>query len=146
MTDSGTADQVRAALAAFEEGKHTLEELESVVAAALHGGRWTPPLAMDVLRSAVAAGRVPPDTLRRLGLEEADDPTVARPVDRSSESVRYVPASEIPLELISTGQLLGGRYRLERKLGEGGMGVVYLASDQDVPGEIFAIKVLTPEI
>jgi serine/threonine-protein kinase len=146
MTDSGTADQVRAALAAFEEGKHTLEELESVVAAALHGGRWTPALAMDVLRSAVAAGRVPPDTLRRLGLEEADDPTVARPVDRSSESVRYVPASEIPLELISTGQLLGGRYRLERKLGEGGMGVVYLASDQDVPGEIFAIKVLTPEI
>jgi serine/threonine protein kinase len=42
--------------------------------------------------------------------------------------------------------LLGGRYRLERKLGEGGMGVVYLASDQEVKGETFAIKVLTPEI
>jgi eukaryotic-like serine/threonine-protein kinase len=44
------------------------------------------------------------------------------------------------------GQLLGGRYRIERELGEGGMGVVYLAGDEQVPGERFAIKVLKEEL
>jgi hypothetical protein len=41
---------------------------------------------------------------------------------------------------------LGHRYLLERELGEGGMGMVFFASDQDVKGETFAIKVLKPEI
>jgi serine/threonine protein kinase len=39
-------------------------------------------------------------------------------------------------------ETLSGRYRIERKLGEGGMGVVYLATDGQVAGETFAIKVL----
>jgi serine/threonine-protein kinase len=43
---------------------------------------------------------------------------------------------------LASGQLLGGRYRIEHELGEGGMGVVYLAADEQVPGERFAIKVL----
>jgi serine/threonine protein kinase/tetratricopeptide (TPR) repeat protein len=43
---------------------------------------------------------------------------------------------------LAAGQQLGGRYRIERELGEGGMGVVYLATDEQVPGERFAIKVL----
>jgi serine/threonine-protein kinase len=43
---------------------------------------------------------------------------------------------------LAIGQLLGGRYRIERELAEGGMGVVYLAADEQVPGERFAIKVL----
>jgi TolB-like protein/predicted Ser/Thr protein kinase len=44
------------------------------------------------------------------------------------------------------GQLIGGRYRIERELGEGGMGVVYLAADEQVRGEKFAIKVLKEEL
>jgi serine/threonine-protein kinase len=40
------------------------------------------------------------------------------------------------------GELLSGRYRIERELGEGGMGVVYLVRDEQVAGEIFAVKVL----
>jgi TolB-like protein len=143
MTDSGTPDQVQATLAAFFDGTKTLAELEVVLAAALHSGLWSPALVMVVLRDAVAAGRIPRDTLRRLGLEEAGDPTVARP---PSESVDSATAGPVPRESVGTGQLLGGRYRLGRKLGEGGMGVVYEASDQEVEGEIFAIKVLTPEI
>lgn len=87
MTNSGTVAQVRAALAAFETGHKTLAELEAVLAAALHNRLATPALAMDVLRDAVAAGRVPPDTLRRLGLEEASDATVARAIEPPSDSI-----------------------------------------------------------
>ena len=47
---------------------------------------------------------------------------------------------------LAIGQLLGGRYRIERELAEGGMGVVYLAADEQVPGERFAIKVLKEEL
>ena len=47
---------------------------------------------------------------------------------------------------LTMGQLLGGRYRIERELGEGGMGVVYLVADEQVPGESFAIKVLKEEL
>ncbi len=47
-----------------------------------------------------------------------------------------------PDERLAIGQRLSGRYRVERELGEGGMGVVYLATDEQVVGETFAIKVL----
>jgi eukaryotic-like serine/threonine-protein kinase len=43
---------------------------------------------------------------------------------------------------LTIGQKLSGRYRIERELGEGGMGVVYLAADEQVVGETFAVKVL----
>lgn len=43
---------------------------------------------------------------------------------------------------MTIGALLGNRYRIERVIGEGGMGVVYLATDEQIPGERFAIKVL----
>jgi serine/threonine-protein kinase len=43
---------------------------------------------------------------------------------------------------LAIGQMLSSRYRIERELGEGGMGVVYLVSDQQVLGETFAVKVL----
>ena len=47
---------------------------------------------------------------------------------------------------LAIGQMLSRRYRIERELGEGGMGVVYLAADEQVPGERFAIKVLKKEL
>jgi TolB-like protein/Flp pilus assembly protein TadD len=148
MTNSGTVNHARAALAAYEDGKKTLAELETVLAAALQDGLLTPAVAMDVLEKPVAAGVVPADTLIRLGLSKVSDGTVLRSPEPSSKSGRPAAGHRAPSDSqpIATGQLLAGRYRLERKLGEGGMGVVYLASDQEVKGEIFAIKVLTPEI
>jgi eukaryotic-like serine/threonine-protein kinase len=44
------------------------------------------------------------------------------------------------------GEVLNGRYRIERELGEGGMGVVYLVTDTQVPGERFAVKVLKEQL
>ena len=64
----------------------------------------------------------------------------------ASEWIEPQPLVAAPDAEVTTGVLLGGRYLLERKLGEGGMGVVYFASDQEVKGETFAIKVLKPEI
>jgi len=58
-------------------------------------------------------------------------------------ATRQVSSSTLRLP---AGQLLGGRYRVERELGEGGMGVVYLAADEQVRGERFAIKVLKEEL
>ena len=49
---------------------------------------------------------------------------------------------DVTAERLAIGDRLSGRYRIERELGEGGMGVVYLATDEQVAGETFAVKVL----
>jgi eukaryotic-like serine/threonine-protein kinase len=43
---------------------------------------------------------------------------------------------------LTVGERLSGRYRIERQIGAGGMGFVYLVTDEQVAGETFAIKVL----
>ncbi|MDQ6888578.1 MAG: serine/threonine protein kinase [Gemmatimonadota bacterium] len=43
------------------------------------------------------------------------------------------------------GQILQGRYRVERKIGEGGMSFVYLATDLETKERV-AVKILSPQI
>ncbi|HLZ98352.1 MAG TPA: serine/threonine-protein kinase, partial [Steroidobacteraceae bacterium] len=90
--------------------------------------------------------RVAAETMFRAGPRTA--PTIAPSAsDRSSTGSSWVDPDLRRSETdIAVGTRLGGRYLLERVLGEGGMGVVYFASDQEVKGEYFAIKVLKPAI
>jgi TolB-like protein/tetratricopeptide (TPR) repeat protein/predicted Ser/Thr protein kinase len=77
--------------------------------------------------------RIPPST--QVSPSDLLSACAIEGADRSSSAAR-----------LAVGQQLGGRYRIERELGEGGMGVVYLAADEQVPGERFAIKVLKEEL
>jgi serine/threonine protein kinase len=60
------------------------------------------------------------------------------PPESASASVR---ASEEPGG-IEPGTVLGGRYRLEKRVGAGAFGEVYKASDTEVPGHLVALKLL----
>jgi eukaryotic-like serine/threonine-protein kinase len=84
----------------------------------------------------------------RCDIINRDGNTVQGSGETGSEST-CPPSDTTGDDRLSIGHRLSGRYRIERELGEGGMGVVYLATDEQVAGEAFAIKVLkeslTPE-
>ena len=44
------------------------------------------------------------------------------------------------------GDLIAGRYRVERELGRGGMGVVYLVRDTELRDERVAVKMVHPHL
>ena len=99
-------------------------------------------LAFRAQRMAKDRDRVPVST-------EVPDLSSRLHGDRSGEQLAHgFSAGPVPPEFsaashkLAVGQTLGGRYRIERELGEGGMGVVYLARDEQVPGETLAVKVL----
>jgi len=49
-----------------------------------------------------------------------------------------------PVDTVQTGQIIAGKYRVERVLGRGGMGVVLLAM-HDALDQRVAIKIMHPE-
>jgi serine/threonine protein kinase len=77
---------------------------------------------------------IDPHPLDRGRRERPDDEGVRRSSNGSETAA--------PDQRLAIGQMLSSRYRIERELGEGGMGVVYLATDRQVLGETFAVKVL----
>ncbi|MGB6604770.1 MAG: protein kinase [Steroidobacteraceae bacterium] len=89
---------------------------------------------VDPQLSACAQDDPPPERLLKTSAAERQRNATGAQADVSPSTVR-----------LAVSQLLGGRYRIERELGEGGMGIVYLATDEQVPGEKFAIKVLKKE-
>ena len=74
------------------------------------------------------------DSLRRLILQ-------AFALETSTPTIRNI---EDRLEVISLspGALVGGRYRIETRVGTGAFGDVYRARDDDVPGHVVALKML----
>ena len=60
-----------------------------------------------------------------------------------SEGTRMAP---VEITAFSKGDLIAGRYRVERELGRGGMGVVYLVSDTELRDERVAVKMIHPHL
>ena len=50
-----------------------------------------------------------------------------------------------PTDSLNLGALLGGRYQIERELGKGGIGVVFLARDRNLHNRQVVIKALLQE-
>ncbi|HEY4391976.1 MAG TPA: serine/threonine-protein kinase, partial [Paenibacillus sp.] len=50
------------------------------------------------------------------------------------------------IAMLAEGDVIAGRYRIERLIGQGGMSHVYLAADLKLPGKLWAIKEMTDRV
>ena len=68
--------------------------------------------------------------------------------DPTSQYQPTVPVSGVSVgdARFEQGSLIAGRYLVERGLGRGGMGVVYLVKDQQLRGKEVAIKFISMEL
>ena len=85
--------------------------------------------------------------LNRLALESKSQPQAALPamqrmVVGASPTVPAIHKPEAKVQSVQPGRVLLGRYHIERELGRGGMGAVFLARDAQL-GEQVALKIIS---
>ncbi|MEM9071396.1 MAG: protein kinase [Myxococcota bacterium] len=89
----------------------------------------------DATRQAAKVARIQTgDPLRRL-LREAYALEASIPTTRDADESLDGPS-------LPTGSVIGGRYRIQARVGTGAFGDVYRAQDADVPGHVVALKLL----
>lgn len=144
-------------------------DLQRVLARQLAAAPDTAPSILAAISAAERAGKIKTNDSRALGdwvrsttsralkgraakpEQAAGEPTVMRaPTQPEGGSRPRAPDGRRPLETVSEGAVLKDRYLLEKRIGSGGMGVVFRARDleqQRIAGEehFVAIKVLQPE-
>jgi serine/threonine-protein kinase len=82
------------------------------------------------------------DEIRQAAARDEEGAALSHEID-GLQTVYAAPTE--PARALADGDRFADRYRVERRLGSGGMGVVYLADDE-LSGEHVALKLIHPSL